>query len=115
MFTLLRVMAARIRAFFKTSDLDRDFEQELESHLHILAEENMRRGMSPEQALREARLRLGARTQLGEAHRERRGLPAVETILQDLRYAFRRDAGFTFFAVLIVGLGIGACTTIFMW
>ena len=116
MLTFLRVMGARIRAFFKPADLDRDFEQELESHIDILAEENVRRGITPEEARREARVRLGGLAQLSEAHRERRGLPALDTLLQDLRYAFRtmrRDIGFTSFAVLIMGLGMGASTTIF--
>ena len=51
-----------------------------------------------------------------EFHRESRGLPALDSILQDLRYTFRtlrRDAGFTTFAILIVGLGIGASSTVF--
>jgi predicted permease len=116
MLDLFRMAAARIRAFFQTPNLDRDFGQELEAHLAMLAEDNVRRGMMPEEARRQARLRLGGLTQLGEAHRERRGLPGLDTILQDLRYAFRtmrRDAGFTAFAILIVGLGIGASTTIF--
>ena len=49
-------------------------------------------------------------------HREARGLPALDSLLQDLRYALRslrRDAGFTTFAILIVGLGIGASSTVF--
>jgi predicted permease len=114
--TFLRLVAARIRAFFRTPDLDRDFGQEMESHLSMLADENVRQGMTPEEARREARLRMGGLTQLGEAHRERRGLPALETILQDLRYAaraMRRDIGLTCFVILILGLGIGASTVVF--
>jgi putative ABC transport system permease protein len=116
MLTRLKQMGSRIRAFFRSSDLDRDFDDELESHLTLLAEAHIRRGMSPEQARREARLELGGPTQLREAHREARGVPFVDTVLQDLRYAFRtlrRDAGFTTFAILIVGLGIGASSTVF--
>jgi hypothetical protein len=76
----------------------------------------MRQGLPREQAERQARLKLGGVTQLREAHREVRGLPFFDTLLQDLRYTFRtlrRDAGFTVFAILIVGLGIGASVTIF--
>jgi predicted permease len=114
-FTSLNVILARIRAYFRTPDLDRDFGQELDSHLTMLSEDNVRRGMTPEEALRAARLQLGGLAQLREAHRDTRGLPLVDTVLQDLRYTFRtlrRDA-FTFFAILIVGLGIGASSTIF--
>ncbi|MEX2264809.1 MAG: ABC transporter permease [Bryobacteraceae bacterium] len=116
MLTLLNVMAARIRAFFRTSDHDWDFSQELDTHLAMLEEDKIRRGMTAQQARRAARLELGGLIQLREAHRETRGLPLVETILQDLRYTFRtlrRDAGFTIFAILIVGLGIGASSTVF--
>ena len=85
MFGFLHRMAARIRAFFGSADLDRDLDQEWESHVTLLAEDHMRRGMTPEQAHRAARLELGGLTQLREAHRETRGLPFVDTLLQDLR------------------------------
>ena len=116
MLTGLKQLAARIRAFFRTSDLDRDFDAELESHVTLLAEDYLRRGMTPDQAERSARLDLGGLTQLRESHREIRGVPFIETLLQDLRYTLRtlrRDAGFTTFAILTVGLGIGASSTIF--
>jgi predicted permease len=109
-------MLGRIRAFFHTSADDRDLDQELETHLAMLEEERVRRGMAPEQARRAARLELGGLAQLRDAHREVRGLPLLETILQDMRYTFRtlrRDASLTTFAILIVGLGVGASTTVF--
>jgi predicted permease len=116
MITWLKVMAARIVAFFNLRRLDRDLQQELESHLAMLAEDNLRRGMTPAEAHREARLRLGGLESTKEQHREVRGLPFFDTLLQDLRYTvrtLRRDAGFATFAILIVGLGIGASSTIF--
>src|SRR5712692_8781992 len=116
MWTRLKRMGARLRAFFQTFGLDRDFGAELESHVAMLAEDHIRRGMTPERAERAARLKLGGLTQHREAHREVRGVPFLDTLLQDLRYTFpalRRDAGFTTFAILIVGLGIGASSTIF--
>ena len=116
MLSRLNRLVARMVAFFKRTDLDRELNNELEAHLYLLIEENIRRGLSPEQARREARLRLGNLTSLREEHRETRGLPIVDTLLQDLRYTFRilrRDIGFAVFAVLIVGLGIGASAIIF--
>jgi predicted permease len=109
-------MIARIRAVFGSSDFDGDLNTELESHLKLLTEDHIRRGTPPEQAERLARIELGAPAQLIEAHRETRGLPFLDTLLQDLRYAFRilrQNPGFTAFTILIVGLGIGVSSTIF--
>ena len=76
----------------------------------------MRRGLSRAEARRQARLKLGNVTSLREQHRATRGLPFIDTLLQDLRYTFRilrRDIGFALFAILIVGLGIGASAIVF--
>ena len=109
-------LVARIVAWFRRSELDQDLDQELQAHLSLLIEENVRRGLSPEKARREALLRMGNVASLREAHRETRGLPLVDTLVQDLRYTFRilkRDTGFALFAILIVALGIGASTIVF--
>jgi len=112
----LKRLVARVIAFFKPEAFDRELDNELEAHLCLLIEENIRRGLTPEQARREARLKLGNPTSLREEHREIRGLPVLETLFQDLRYTcriLRRDLGFAIFAVSIVGLGIGASAIIF--
>jgi predicted permease len=116
MMTPLVSLAARVRAFFRSRDLDHDFDQEMASHLAMLEQDNVRRGMTPEEARRAALIRLGGLGSMRQQHRDARGLPVLDTVLQDLRYTFRmfrRDAGFTTFAVLIVGLGIGASSTVF--
>jgi len=100
----------RVRAFLREDLLDRELDEEMASHLEMAVEENMRRGLSPEEARRQALVRFGGVQQARELHRESRGLPWLDVLVQDLRYTFRilkRDCGFTTVAVLILALGIG--------
>ena len=112
----LRELLARVYSFFRKRNLDREFDAELSAHLEMAIEENIKRGMTAEEARRRAMISLGGMQAARELHRESRGLPLLETILQDVRYSLRtlrRDTGLATFAILIVGLGVGASSTVF--
>jgi len=101
----LRQALNRLRAFFGKERLDMDLDEEMAAHLQLAIEENLRRGMSPGEARRQALIRFGGLEQAKERHREARGLPALDILIQDLRYSFRtlrRDRSFTLIAVLIL-------------
>ena len=112
----LRRFFTRLKNFITVQSVDQRLQEELAGHLAFQTEENLRAGMPPAEARRQALLKLGAAQSIREQHHAEQGLPLAENLLLDIRYAFRmflRSPGFSLIVIAVMALGVGATTAIY--
>jgi len=116
MIATLRQSLLRFLALFQAPSYDSELEAEMATHLEFAVEENLKRGLPPREARRQALVQFGGPQQSRENHREARSFAFLDELWQDLRYTLRtlrKDRSFTFIALGILTLAIGANTAVF--
>jgi predicted permease len=112
----LRRFFKRLTSWATTQQDDERLQAEIAEHLAMQTAENVQAGLSPVEARRQAILKFGGVEAMKEEYRDQKGLPFLETLAQDLRYAFRQLAaspGFALIAIATMALGVGATTGIY--
>src|SRR6267378_4252293 len=113
---MLSDLLYRLRALFRRNAVEGELDEELRFHLEQQVQKFMQTGVARAEAVRRAQTSLGGLEQVKEECRDARGVLFLETVLQDCRYTLRmmrRYPAFTAMAVLLIGLGIGASTSMF--
>lgn len=116
--TRFRVACSRLWGFITRRPADHALSEEIRTHLELLAHDFEEQGLSPEQAQLRARREFGNVTGVREAAQDERGLPFIETVVQDLRFGLRqlrRAPAFALGAGATLALGIAATTVVFSW
>ena len=112
----LRRFWVRLSNFATRRSADERLQEEVAEHLAFQTEENLRAGMSPSEARRQAQLKLGATQTIRERHHDEQSFPVIENLLFDLKYAVRmllKSPGFSIIAIATMALGVGATTAIY--
>ena len=112
----LRRFIARMTSWTRRQKDEERLRAEIEEHLALQTAENVRAGLSPVEARRQAVLKFGAVEAMREEYRAQKGLPFLETLGQDTRHtlrSLRKAPAFTITTILMLALGIGATTSIF--
>lgn len=112
----LRAWMLRLAGILLHEERDKELTAEIDSHLQLHIDDNLRTGMTPEQARRDAILKLGGVESTKEACRDGSTVPLLDNLLRDSRFAIRqlgKNPGFTFTAILMLALGICASLAIF--
>jgi macrolide transport system ATP-binding/permease protein len=107
---------ARLGGLFRHRARERELAAELESHLAMHIEDNLRRGLPPDEARRQALIALGGVEAMKEAYRDQGTVPLVEHTIQDVRLALRqlgKSPGLAVTAIVVLALGMGSCLTVF--
>src|SRR5438067_13400140 len=114
--TEMRPLLTRLLALFRRGQLDDEFSDEMSAHLELSTADYLARVMSLEDARRAALLRFAGTLQTAEAYRDRQGLPLLDSLWQDRRYAaraLRKNPGVAAAAMLTLARGVGGTTAIF--
>lgn len=112
----VRAWTLRLTAMLSRKRRERELTDEIDSHLQLHIDDNLRLGMSSDEARRDALLKLGGIEPTKEAYRDRSTVPFIENLLQDIRFAMRqsrKNPGFTLVTVVVLALGMCASISIF--